>query len=155
MRGLRLANGSWNTICICLRKSRNVRAFIASTSCPSTRTVPLSGSVSLRMERPVVDLPQPDSPTSASVSPARKEKEMFSTAWTRPETLPNRPERIGKRVVRLETSSSGRSAIETVSGVSAGSSEVPVTLSTIGKRIGLGRPSIEPRRGTAESSERV
>ena len=107
------------------------------------------------MERPVVDLPQPDSPTSASVSPACKVKETFSTAWTRPETLPNNPERIGKRVVRLATSSSGRSAIETVSGVSVGSSEVPVTLSTIGKRIGRGRPSMEPRRGTAASSARV
>ena len=117
--------------------------------------MPLSGSVSLRIERPVVDLPQPDSPTSARVSPARKVKETFSTAWTRPETLPNRPERIGKRVVRPETSSNGRSAAETVSGVSAGSSEVPVTLSTIGKRIGRARPSIEPRRGTAASSARV
>ena len=38
-----------------------------------------------------------------------------------------------------------------VSGVSVGSSEVPVSLSTIGKRIGRIRPSIEPRRGTAAS----
>ena len=128
---------------------------MASTSWPSIRTVPASGSVSLRIERPVVDLPQPDSPTSASVSPARKVKEMFSTAWTRPETFPNRPERIGKRVVRFDTSNSGRSALDTVSGVSVGSSEVPVTLSTIGKRIGRVRPSIEPSRGTAASSARV
>src|SRR3954453_12187742 len=133
----------------------NEVAMIFQEPMTSLNPVALSGSVSLRMERPVVDLPQPDSPTSASVSPARKVKETFSTAWTRPETLPNRPERIGKRVVRLETSSSGRSAIETVSGVSAGSSEVPVSLSTTGKRIGRIRPSIEPRRGTAASSALV
>jgi hypothetical protein len=80
---------------------------------------------------------------------------MFSTAWTRPEILPNRPERIGNRVVRLATSSTGRSAAATVSGVSTGSSDVPVVLSTIGNRIGRARPSMEPRRGTAERSARV
>ena len=32
--------------------------------------------------RPVVDLPQPDSPTRPSVSPARTSKETSQTAWT-------------------------------------------------------------------------
>lgn len=34
--------------------------------------------------RPVVDLPQPDSPTSDSVSPGHKSKLTFSTAWICP-----------------------------------------------------------------------
>ena len=50
------------------------------TSCPSNRTVPESGSTRRRIERPVVDLPQPLSPTSASVSPACNENEISSTA---------------------------------------------------------------------------
>ena len=40
------------------------------TSRPSKRTVPGVGSISRSTSRPTVDLPQPDSPTSASVSPA-------------------------------------------------------------------------------------
>jgi hypothetical protein len=36
------------------------------------------------MERPVVDFPQPDSPTSDSVSPWKSSKETSSTAWMAP-----------------------------------------------------------------------
>ena len=43
----------------------------AVTSAPLNQTSPELGSISRRMQRPVVDLPQPDSPTSPSVSPAR------------------------------------------------------------------------------------
>ena len=39
------------------------------TSLPSKRIVPAVGSIRRSTRRPVVDLPQPDSPTSASVSP--------------------------------------------------------------------------------------
>ena len=46
-------------------------------------------------------------------------------------------------------------AMAAVSGVSVGSSDAPVTLSTIGKRIGRARPCIEPRRGTAARRARV
>ena len=65
------------------------------------------------------------------------------------------PERMSKRVVRLLTSSTGRSAVATVSGTSVGMSDRPVLVSTTGKRIGRLWPSIEPRRGTAERSARV
>ena len=47
---------------MCLRKSRKLRELIPRTSRPSSRTEPLSGATSLRIERPVVDFPQPDSP---------------------------------------------------------------------------------------------
>src|SRR5262249_100805 len=40
------------------------------------------GSISRRMQRPVVDLPQPDSPTSPSVSPAARSKLTSLTACT-------------------------------------------------------------------------
>ena len=46
----------------------------ASRSRPSKRTLPASGSIRRSTSRPTVDLPQPDSPTSASVSPASSMK---------------------------------------------------------------------------------
>jgi hypothetical protein len=39
------------------------------------------------IERPVIVLPQPDSPTSPSVSPARSEKLTPSTARTMPQRV--------------------------------------------------------------------
>jgi hypothetical protein len=52
------------------------------TSAPSNQTSPALGSISRRMQRPVVDLPQPDSPTSPSVSPLPMSKLTPSTACT-------------------------------------------------------------------------
>ena len=49
-------------------------------SVPLTLMLPAVGSISRRIARPTVDLPQPDSPTSASVSPARIESDTPSTA---------------------------------------------------------------------------
>ena len=69
MRGLSEANGSWNTICIRRRSLRNGSPLIVVMSVPSKRIVPAVGSISRSTKRAVVDLPQPDSPTSASVSP--------------------------------------------------------------------------------------
>ena len=43
---------------------------------------PLGGSWRRRRERPVVVFPQPDSPTSPSVSPLLRKKETLSTAFT-------------------------------------------------------------------------
>ena len=58
--------------------------------------------------RPVVDLPQPDSPTRPSVSPALTSKETPQTAWTSP-TLwrTNFPPRTGKCFTRFSTWRSG------------------------------------------------
>ena len=51
-------------------------------SSPSNSIVPPVGSSSRSMVRPAVDLPQPDSPTSPTVSPWRTSREMPSTART-------------------------------------------------------------------------
>ena len=40
--------------------------------------------MSFKMQRPVVDLPQPDSPTMPRVLPSSKEKLTPSTAWSWP-----------------------------------------------------------------------
>jgi len=49
-------------------------------SVPLTVMLPAVGSTSLKIVRPTVDLPQPDSPTSASVSPALIFSDTPSTA---------------------------------------------------------------------------
>ena len=73
MRGLSEAYGSWKMICI-----RGARGAARSplqarqVACPSKRTLAArSAGISRRMALPAVVLPQPDSPTSASVRPAR------------------------------------------------------------------------------------
>ncbi|MCY1553152.1 hypothetical protein D9M68_896070 [compost metagenome] len=118
-------------------------------------TEPETGDTSCRTESPVVDLPQPDSPTSDRVSPRCREKETFSTACTRPETLLQRPERIAKRVVRFLTSSTGGPSRSNVSTLAEASPSWPVLGSAMAKRRGRGSLVIEPSLGTAESSALV
>ena len=54
-----------------------------STFSPRNRTAPDDGSISRRMQRPVVVLPLPDSPTRPKVSPSSMLKLTSSTAVTR------------------------------------------------------------------------
>ena len=51
------------------RKARSSRGFMAVTFLPSSVTRPEVGSISRSSSLPSVDFPQPDSPTSDSVSP--------------------------------------------------------------------------------------
>ena len=57
---------------------------------------------------PMVDLPQPDSPTSPSVSPLAIAKLTPSTAFTSPTRRCSSPPWIGKCFTRLSTSRTGR-----------------------------------------------
>src|SRR5215471_5438897 len=72
---------------------------------PSNSMTPAVGSSAARMSLEVVVLPQPDSPTKPSVSPALMVKLMPSTAFTQPRTLPNRRLATGKCFLRSRTSS--------------------------------------------------
>jgi hypothetical protein len=74
-------------------------------SWPSNFTLPAVGSISRRMQRPVVVLPQPLSPTSPSTSPSRTENDTPSTARTWPTVRDSSPLRIGKYFLRSVTSS--------------------------------------------------
>ena len=69
MRGFSDAYGSWKTICISRRTSRICLRLRSVMSRPLKMILPLVGSVSLISVRASVVLPQPDSPTSPSVSP--------------------------------------------------------------------------------------
>ena len=79
-RGSSEANGSWNTTWMCRRISRMALLSSSVNSTPSKRTEPEVAGMSCRMQRPVVDFPQPDSPTRPRVSPAEMERETPDTA---------------------------------------------------------------------------
>ena len=75
LRGFSEANGSWKTICSSPRIGRSSRCDAAVMSRPSKRIVPPVGFSSRMSVRDSVVFPQPDSPTSPSVSPlAQRER---------------------------------------------------------------------------------
>src|SRR5215510_5825292 len=74
-------------------------------SLPERRILPAVGSISRSTVRPTVVLPQPDSPTSPSVSPAAIVKLTPSTANTMPRARCSSPLRMGKYFLRSRTSS--------------------------------------------------
>ena len=71
MRGLSDAYGSWNTSCAWRRIGARA-GFARARTRPARRSAcgPAVGSIRRSTSRPTVDLPEPDSPTSASVLPA-------------------------------------------------------------------------------------
>ncbi len=81
-RGLSEPYGSWKTICTSRRSRRSSSPATLVTSRPSNSMVPAVGSSSRRMVRPAVDFPQPDSPTTPSVSPESRVRLSPSTAFT-------------------------------------------------------------------------
>ena len=83
-RGLRLANGSWKIIWIDLRIERSWRWSSWVMSRPWNSMRPPVASISRSSVLPSVDLPQPDSPTSATVSPASTVSDTSSTARSVP-----------------------------------------------------------------------
>src|SRR5437773_2900379 len=84
IRGFSDAYGSWKIICIRRRILRICSPPSFVSSVPSNFTSPAVGLYSCRIARPVVDLPQPDSPTRPSVSPRSTKKSIPSTARTAP-----------------------------------------------------------------------
>jgi hypothetical protein len=70
LRGFRLANGFWNTICTCWRSCFFSALSAWVTSAPASSSAPLVGASIIVSWRASVLLPQPDSPTTASVLPA-------------------------------------------------------------------------------------
>src|SRR2546421_10232666 len=75
-------------------------------STPSSLTVPAVGLMSCKTARPVVDLPQPLSPTRPSVSPRRIKRSTPSTALTCATVRFRRPPLMGKWTFRPLTSTS-------------------------------------------------
>ena len=81
-RGLSDEIGSWKIICTWVRSVRRSPRLSAVSSVSPKRILPEVAFSTWTMARPVVDLPQPDSPTRPSVSPWRMVKVMPATACT-------------------------------------------------------------------------
>src|SRR4051812_33560215 len=104
IRGLSEVYGSCSTIWISRRSLRSSLPRMAKMSRPSNVAVPLVGSSSRISTWASVDFPQPDSPTTPSVSPGIRSNETPSTALTWPIVRLNRtPTRTGKCFVRSVT----------------------------------------------------
>jgi hypothetical protein len=90
---LRLVIGSWKIIEISLPRIRRIsRSLFLTRSWPSKSICPPAmrpGGVAIRRitERLVTDLPEPDSPTTPSVSPLSRWKLTPSTALTVPSSV--------------------------------------------------------------------
>src|SRR5712691_8704371 len=103
--GFRAVSGSWKImLSFAPRYSRISSGGIFRRSSPRKITSP-EMRASLRVTSPITVsqltlLPEPDSPTTPSVSPGEIEKETPSTAFTRPSS-------VGKCTLRSLTSSSG------------------------------------------------
>src|SRR6476469_6636641 len=82
LRGFSDAYGSWKIIIISRRNGRISARESRVMSWPRKTTEPPVGSSSFMMQRAIVDLPQPDSPTTPRVSPSRTANETPSTAFT-------------------------------------------------------------------------
>src|SRR2546423_6040366 len=82
LRGFSDAYGSWKIIIISRRNGRISPRESLVMSCPRNWIEPPVGSSSFMMQRAIVDLPQPDSPTTPSVSPSRIANDTPSTAFT-------------------------------------------------------------------------
>src|SRR5690349_15173609 len=80
LRGLSEPYGFWNTICTVLRSLRTCDGLTFTASLPASSRRPALGFSISATTRASVDLPQPDSPTTASVRPASTAKEMPPTA---------------------------------------------------------------------------
>jgi hypothetical protein len=88
-RGFRLAYGFWKTIWMRRRISWRSRSLARSRFWPSKMTSPPVGSCRRSSVRPIVVLPEPDSPTTPSVWPRRSVKLTSCTALN--SRLPNTP----------------------------------------------------------------
>ena len=103
--GFRVIIGSWKIIAMLAPRSLRISCSgFPTSSIPLNRIEPETtrpgGSTSPRMEKPVTDLPDPDSPARPRISPGRTVNEMPSTALTIPSL-------VKKWVSRSETARVG------------------------------------------------
>src|SRR5699024_12113561 len=91
-------------ICISSRRFRICALESQYNLLSSNISLPSLSAIKRSSMRPVVDLPQPDSPTRPNVSPFFNVKETPSTALTSPIFRPNTPPVMGKYFFRLSTS---------------------------------------------------
>ena len=84
LRGFRLAYGFWNTICTSGRRRFLVARPASATLAPAIHNSPPVGGSIIVIWRAKVDLPQPDSPTTARVLPRASSNDTPSSARASP-----------------------------------------------------------------------
>src|SRR5581483_6309962 len=108
LRGLSESNGSWKIIWISRRYGRTWHPLVLSSrSASRNRIDPAVGRLRPRTDLASVVLPQPLSPTTATISPASTCKSTPSTACTKPRGAPNQPAPTEKRTSSPQISRSG------------------------------------------------
>ncbi len=80
LRGFSDPYGFWNTSCTTRRKRARASCVAWTASMPPRRSEPALGGSIIVTRRASVDLPQPDSPTTARVRPAASVNEIPPTA---------------------------------------------------------------------------
>src|SRR5438270_840453 len=111
-RGSSDAYGSWKIIAMSRRSTRSRSPLLFVLSSPLNVTVPAVGSMGLTTVRPSVVLPDPDSPTSPSVSPALVSMSTPSTAWTCPVVRCINPDATGNQTLRSLTVTNGSLVVQ-------------------------------------------
>ena len=155
-RGFRLAYGFWNTIWMRRRMPWRSRSLSLSRFLPSKMTSPPVGSCRRSSVRPIVVLPEPDSPTTPSVCPLRSWKLTFCTALN--SRLPNRPFFSQKLLARLRTSSTTGALASLTLAPCAASAAWPAALrlaAAMWSSITIRRAGLPSRLGRQASSARV
>ena len=109
MRGSSELSGSWKTICTSRRNQRSSCGRPGATGRPPNVTGPCVARSSPSRMRASVDLPEPDSPTMPSVSPAATPRLTPARAW-RSARGPNRLVR-GSRYTRWTSSAASRTSL--------------------------------------------
>ena len=147
MRGSSDPTESWKTICMSRARSPSCPSCeSASTSTPSNSISPAVGSISRSSVRPSVDLPQPDSPTSPTVSPRKTSRSTPSTACTWPTVRCSIPLRTGKcflharapqQDVRLRLRAVAPRPAPSARGARARTASTPTPAAATGKSGGL------------------
>src|ERR1700738_4342121 len=99
MRGLSAPNGSWNTICMSRRNGRIALKRRPWIFLPKN-TIGPSDEITRSSASPSVVLPEPDSPTTPSVSPLRTETLTPSTALICPTVLRSKPRLTGNQTFK-------------------------------------------------------
>src|SRR6266700_468372 len=128
-RGFSDKYGSWKMIWRSWRIGRSAPPLRWVMSRPSKTIFPPVGSSSRTTARPVVVLPQPDSPTRPSVSPGATVKSTPSTARTTPPERNSLP-RTGKCLASPSTRSSGsRGGLRSATAAPDGAFWISVTVS--------------------------
>ena len=154
-RGFRLAYGFWNTTWMRRRIGWRSRSESFRMSRPSKITSPPVGSCSRSSDKPIVVLPDPDSPTTPSVWPRLSSKLTSCTALN--SRLPNSPCLMKKLLASARTCSTtgDRGSLGLATARLASAVGAPAAPAAMWSSITISRAGFSLRLGRQASSALV